>query len=336
MKLTFEQIKTITFGCMEIAENNGLELHRLTPAQQEPYASHAGFFFRTCCAAGVALDFVTDSDFLLLTVEGQRQLGQSFLDFDLLIDGNPHQHASCARTGEPAKTGKIVAYGPDTFRFYLPEGEKRVTVQMTWNGSVKILNMELTDGATFRPWQYEKTLVAFGDSITQGAYALHPSLSYITQTARALNAKLYNFGVGGTGYNKDTILPGTYPKADVVTIALGTNDFAKQTPETMRDNVSGTLARLVESFPETPIFVILPLWRMSEAQRQVNAIGTMQDLRNIITEEAAKFPGVTVCDGSKWVPHLRDAYHDTPCLHPNNLGQSLYATGLIQTILKKM
>lgn len=334
MKLTLDQIKSITFGCTEITDD-GL-LRRFTTAQQEPFQHHAGFYFRTCCAAGAALDFVTDADFLLLTVEGDRQLGQSLLDFDLLVDGVLVQNAACARTGEPAKTGKIVPYGPETFRFYLPEGEKRVTVQMTWNGSVRILNMELPDGASLRPWQYDKTLVAFGDSITQGAYAKHPSMSYITQTARNLNAKLYNFGVGGTGYNGKMLIPGSYPQADIVTISYGTNDFGQQNPESFTWNVQETFRRLDAEFPTAEIFVILPLWRMSESQRKTGELGTMQDVRDRIAEEAKKFPRFTVLDGSKWVPHLKDCYLDSGALHPNDLGMTHYAMGLTTAILEKL
>lgn len=337
MKLTLEQIKSIAAGCMDFVEDGeGVTLRRFTDEQRAVYAPGHEFAFEALAAAGVALDFYTDSEFLTLVVDGQRELGTNYLGFDLLIDGVLCQHASCARYGEPQAAGKIVPYGPETLRFFLPAGEKRVTVQMPWDVTVRIRSLELSDGASLRPCEYKRTMIAFGDSITHGAFATYPSMTYICQTARMLDAKLYNFGIGGECFRQKKIISGTYPKCDFVTIAYGTNDFAHRTKEGFSFRLQAFLSQAAEEFKNVPIFIILPLWRNLEATGETKENGTLQSVRDRIREEAGKYSNMTVLDGSKWVPHLSDFFRDTSCLHPNDLGMSQYAMHLYAEIAERI
>ena len=334
MKLSFDQIKSVATGCMEFVEDGGLWLHRFTEAQRNfTYSKSPNGMLQACQAAGITLDFYTDATAFDMTVDGIRDYDNCNRCFDLLVDGcfvksidTLHMDEGFCKTPVP--------YGPYDLHFPLPQGEKRVTVCMPWDASVRILSAELTDGTFCRPHAYKRTLVAFGDSITHGAFAKYSCTPYICQTARLLDAKLYNFGIGGERFRGNKIVPGSYPKADIVTVAYGTNDYSGQTKEAFEEKMPAFLRQLTAEFAETPIFVILPLWRKMEAWEEEKHLGSLQTVRDRIAEECAKYPNITVCDGSKWVPHLKDFYGDSKWVHPNDLGMSHFAMGLSKAILQ--
>ena len=68
--------------------------------------------------------------------------------------------------------------------------------------------------------------MAYGDSITQGYTALSPSLTYVNLVGDALNADVYDLGIGGEVF-EPLMIDEAYPvKADLVTVAYGTNDWS--------------------------------------------------------------------------------------------------------------
>lgn len=333
MQLTFDQIKTVATGVMEFVEENGLWLYRFNEAQRAVYDKSPNATLQSMQAAGITLDFHTDATAIHLTVDGTRDYDNVNRAFDLLIDGN-FVHSVDTLGMDNGYTGKVEAYGPHDLLFRLPDGEKRVTIVMPWDASVRIHSMKLENATFFRPAEYKRTMIAFGDSITHGAYAKYACMTYAMQTARMLDAKLYNFGIGGERFRMKKIVKGTYPECDFVTVAYGTNDYSHQPKEAFEEKMPSFFAQLNEAFPNTPIFVILPLWRRMEAWEEKKPLGYLQDVRDRIAEECKKYPNITVLDGSKWVPHMKDFYGDSTWLHPNDLGMSQYALGLSKAILE--
>ena len=53
----------------------------------------------------------------------------------------------------------------------------------------------------------------------------------------------------------------------------------------------------------------------------------------MISDEAGKYPNMTVVDGIKLTPHVPAFYSDL-YLHPNDIGFSIYAKNLVGEIKK--
>lgn len=334
MKLSFETIQSITIGAVTIRQDadGGITLRRFTDEQAAVYNPTHGFFRSTMDTASIALDFYTDSDFLRFTADGLREKGENFVVFDLLVNGQLTQTLHFSHTGDqPAD--KHIPYGPVGDTFYLPSGEKRITFCLPWGACARLLSVELSDGAFVRPCNYKYTWLAFGDSITHGAYASHPALTYVNQLSRMLDAKVYNFGIGGERFREKKIIPGSYPKCDFVTIAYGTNDYRHQTKEAFDVKMPSFLRQAAEAFPDVPIFVITPSWRNAEKNDKTWEMGrTLSEVRTLIAAEAAKYPNMHVVDGSALVPHCHDFFGDSTNLHPNDAGFAHYATNLYRAI----
>ena len=76
------------------------------------------------------------------------------------------------------------------------------------------------------PVKKEKILVAYGDSITQGYDALHPSNAYIRRMADYLNAELINKSLGGVKFLPNLAAVPNDIDADYIFVAYGTNDWS--------------------------------------------------------------------------------------------------------------
>ena len=339
MFLSFEEIRGLSTGWLSWQEDGeGLILSRFTKEQlcfydNNPATPKASA--RQRHSASVTLDFYTDSEYITLTADGSRlpEVG-NYGKFDFLENGILVHHADCDETEDP-EAPRRDAFPTTEMTVSLSPGENRVTVYLPWGTQTRIRSLELSEGAAFRPYRHAKTLLAFGDSITHGSRAVFPSMTYISQLARLLDARVVNHGIGGERFRKEKLAPGTYPPCDLVTVALGTNDYGVwQDWDEFCLNMSEFLRIAAAEFAGIPVFVILPIWR--EEETQPRAIGTLPRVRERIRQEAEKYPGLTVVDGLELVPHLPDFFADSPALHPNDLGFSQYAMNLYRIIRDKI
>ncbi len=327
MKLTFDQIRSITTGAMVCRENEdgSTYLRRVTADQHAPYPTDNKYYPAYTRAAGITLDFYTNAEELTLSVDGSAAPKQTRMTVDVLEDGALSASHVSVFGREDADSEQ--AFHNLHFPFCLKKGEKRVTVYFDNHRAINGLTVELTDGATLRPYVHKRTIVAFGDSITQGSSPRFPSNTYMHRLCRMLDAKVYNFGIGGERFLKEKIVPGTYPACDFVTIAYGTNDFGHKdsAEEGFRNNMPEFLRKAAAEFPHVPIFVFLPLWRQTEEIPR--NIGTLQSVRDRIAAEAAKYPNMTVIDCQSFIPAEAKYFADL-VLHPNDEGMALYAQQL--------
>lgn len=337
MKLTFDQLKSILTGCMEISQNTDGSacVRRMTARQRAPYLKNRpGHAFPCEYSTNITLDFCTDATSAAVTLRGRRRKMNAEITVDLLVDNVPAQ--SVCYLQEAEESTDATDYGPHTFRFTLPGKTCRVTLQLPYSNTVDSLTLELSDGAGLQPYVHSRTLVAFGDSITYGATASRPSLTYISRLARMLDAKVHNFSIGGERFLDWKIIPGTYPKADFVIAAYGSNDYGqkKYCHELFRQKMPVFFQKLHEAFPQTPIFVLLPLWRLNEDEPQ-NDIPNLQTVRDAVRKEIGQYPNMTAVDCQDFIPHEPKYFADAR-LHPNNEGMALYANAVYEAIRGKI
>ena len=229
-------------------------------------------------------------------------------------DGNPS-----FRDGETARYVRALPAGEKTVRIYFPN-----------LSATGIRDVELTDATLFRPTEKKIRYVAYGDSITQGYTTLSPSLSYVNLLGESFDSDVYNLGIGGEIF-EPLMLDENYPvKADIVTVAYGTNDWRHVAAEEDATRRKGFFDGLIKIHKGAKIFVILPIWR-GDPVNEMDGYGTLEDYRELLRREIKEYPEITVVEGENLVPRHPD-YFMPDLLHPNALGFTQYARNLKKSV----
>ena len=311
MKLTFEEIKSITVGAVNMREEeNGIRFYKCTDKQNEAWdklSETLGLRART--TTGVRLDFVTTSQKLTMKATGGK--------FEIYVD-------------DLLRTQHVLnGFTEITEEFSAPLGDKkdsyRVTVCFPSHGIGVLESFELDDGATFTAPEYGFKMLMIGDSITQGWNAKYDTFSYAYRVSRFFNANSVIQGIGGAFYHETTFDSIDFDP-DIVTVAYGTNDFNRfRTYDEFRGHVKAHLELIANEYKGKKIFVLSPIWRSDLQERPM---GTFDGARQIVIDEALAL-GLIHIDGLKLVPPMKELFADGH-LHPNDEGFSQYAENLIK------
>ena len=310
MKLTFEQIKSVTVGALVVKQTEqGITFDKCTEKQVAAwYTLSETLGVRSATTTGVRLDFHTDSKSLTLhAVEGDK--------FEVLIDDLPRYriHAEAYRA-----KGEVPV-------FALGDGEKRVTVVFPSHTRGMLGSVELDDGASLVPHAHACRILFLGDSITQGWNCRYDSLSYAWRVTRFFDANSVIQGVGGGYYHEGTLDRFGFDP-DTVIVAYGTNDFGHfPTLDEMRLRVSRFLDEIARQFGNKRVLVITPIYR--DDWQKPKKMGTFAEACALVRDEAIRC-GFTVVDGMELVPHNGDFMADA--IHPNDLGFGVFAERLIR------
>jgi len=310
MKLTPEQIKEFSHGCIDCSCENGIVTYaRFTPGQVDDFEKRFATFRERCNhSSDVRIEFETDSRSILVDVAAPGK-------YEILVDGLAAVYRDCT--------------DDDSLYATLPEGNKHITILLPWKTKGAISLIMLDEDSYIRHHEFKRKFLFLGDSITQGASAARPSMTYVNRVARWFDADYLNFGVGGTKFFPEVLLKPEF-EPDTVFIAYGTNDF-NSTPRDRFERECREYMDIVKNwYPDKTVYVISPIWRLDH--EMVRPAGTLQEVRAYIIEQAEEH-GFTHIDGWKLVPHDSDYFADVR-LHPNDLGMSVYAEQLIKAILK--
>lgn len=342
MKLSFEQIKSITTGAVDFkSDENGVSFFRFTSEQSESYRERNVNFYRNVFAtAGIKLRFKTDSERLRLKIVAERAGTRRYFSLDVFVDGKhidsidnfsdkeipKNYHAMLCESGE---FDKSLSFG---------RGVKTICIHFPWSQAVRLVDMELDDDAFIEPVKHSKKLLAFGDSITQGYDALRPSNRYVAKLCEALGADETNKAIGGETFwpqlsaLRDDFVP------DYITVAYGTNDWShSKLPDSENfdgfvKNCNSFFENLRKNYPDSKIFAITPLWRQD--WEDTEPVWKFAETEEII-RRAAEERDVTVISGFELIPHDTDLFGDLR-LHPNDDGFNFYFENLYKEIKSKL
>lgn len=319
MKLSFEQIKSVTNGALRVTEEaDGFHFYRCTEKQiaaWRPLGEH--LYNGSLTTTGVRLDFYTDTETLSFTASSGNK-------FEVHVNGLLREKILC---DECRKNGTIPSIAlTDPLGHTL--GEKRVTLWLPSHSRGVLSCVELDDGATIRPYDgYGKKFLFIGDSITQGWDAAYDSLSYAHRVAAYYDASFVNQGIGGAFFHESCFDSIDFDP-DVITVAYGTNDFGRYpTYDEMRKHTRAHLTLIANEYAGKQIFVLTPIWRN---KREGKKMGTFENACAIVREEAERL-GLTVIDGLTLVPPVPALFADA-YLHPNDIGFGVYAENLIRAL----
>ena len=279
-------------------------------------------------SAGITLEFDTDATELTLVWQiaggypaNTKDRGSSL---DLFVDGTlMEQHMI---TCEWHETQHEV--------FSLRAGKKRVKVMLPHTYIFALEDIILNDGATLTSVpQREKKLLMMGDSITQGIGAQFACTGYAMQTGLGLDCECVNQSIAAVrfeseGLDNDGFTP------DVITVALGTNDWSGWADRAEYDERAGRfMARMNELYPNVPVYYLSPVKRCrGEADRE--EMYAEAELKDVLARLCAAYPQMQVVDGWKLMPHTNAFFSDG--LHPNDLGMTVYAHSVIDIIKEKL
>ena len=313
MELTYEQIKSLVVGYDHVEEEaNGLYFCRFSKeATENWYELRGDFGDRSRHGAGIRFDFYTDSsEFAMLPSAPCR--------FDVLVDNILQLSTDC--DSYDGKWGWV--------RHNLPEGEHRVTVLFPFHNNCHISKVELSDGATMRPCTYEKKILFYGDSITQGVGAACTYCTYVSRLSMLFNADYHNQAISGTFFAPKPYQEDLNFDPDFIVIAYGTNDWGFFSgPDRMELRSREYMDKVRAKFPDKKIFGITPLWRSN--CKEIRNVGSFDTAREI-ARKAHLDHGVTVIEGYDIVPNQGDFFTDG--LHPNNMGHACMADALYRKI----
>ena len=327
MTLSPSEIISAACGIVRAEQNElGIELHRFTREQEaffhkthDLYCRESffnGYFSRNCrTGAGISLDFVCDAErlsFTFGTTEYAKLLTERVHMLDLLVDGV----LACSY---PAGEDIVFEATGEKHRYSLifPAYARPTVSAVTLAGATE-----------FTPCKREAEILFLGDSITQGAWAEHPSDSYVMRTARALGVGIINQGNSGFVYDVGSLAQVCDPR--VIVTAYGINDFMRKTPERITRDTTEYLKRLRELYKNAKIVSVMPLWTVWDG-----------DDPNFKHAERAALAAVyerysdLVVDGHAMMPHDKALLADE--VHPNACGFAHYGdrlAGILKTILQ--
>ena len=322
MKLSISELAKICFGALSIAEENGQVNYRRFTKEKYLFLKERKEVFgkRALAPAGVRLDFFTDADELSFDYKIEFVV-RKYAYIDVLCDGRLIAHEGKTLLPESEETG----FSGRLF-CKLPKGEHRICVFFP-NNSLCVTSLPELSGATvIKPFSPSVLLYAMGDSITQGYDSEYPSLSYINKSALLLDAEVINHGIGGYVFCEDFIseLPGRKP--DIVTVAYGTNDWSKVSSlGELVNNCKVFLEKAVETFPDSKIFYISPIWRTELPENQ--KCGDFFIMTEALKKAASEVEGVFGINGLEMVTNSADRFWDGR-VHPNSQGGEEYGIKL--------
>jgi len=324
MKLSYEQICSVTQGAVRMEEENGeIRFFRFSEAEQQMYRlRREKSWLRSFATAGIRLEFDTDSSVLYFAAEIRPSTSRRFFAHSIFVNGE--------------RMGEISGELPDNAekmrvekRFDLGSGKKRVAILLPWSVESRLITLELSDGAWFAPVKKARKLLSYGDSITQGYDAEKPEEAYIVKLADWLDAELVCKAIGGERFCPQLASLCDISDPDLVTVAYGSNDWRLSEREEFLHDSQQFFRILADRFPDIPLIALAPVWR---ADINLDTpVGRLDEIANYYQSLAENIKNMTVIDCMPFVPHHTDYYRDRK-VHPNDLGFQYYANHLIETL----
>lgn len=334
MVLNENEIKTITKGAFKVNKGSeGFHFHRFTEAEEALYNSEESQLLLNS-PAGVKLAFITNSTYIKLVGSVKRASPvRSFYAIDIKIDDVLFD---CIKNFDDSAAD--TTYAEDEYPFgsfekiiNMKGGNKKVEIYLPYSVDFVLKELHLEDDSVITPIKSEKTLYAYGDSITHGFDALHPSNAYIAKISDALDVELFNKGIGGMIFDPSMASIKNDISPDYITVAYGTNDFVLKTREEFAQNCKDFLIKLSRNYPNANIFVIAPLRRLDKTESDI--FGDFTGLSEIIQREAANIVNVKYVNAYDYIPEGEEFFGDG-YLHPSDKGFEYFYNALYKEICK--
>ena len=333
MKLSLDQIRSITQGASRIEEKNGyISFCRFNKKEEDLY-SKTEFFRKTFSTAGIQFEFMTDGEFLNLNFRTSTATTRTYFAIDVFVNGKKIN--SIKNFDDSIKDTDYIStefvLGDYNSKVDLGKGIKTVKIVFPWSVKTEIGEVEIENATYVESVKKDKKIIMYGDSITNGYDALYPSETYAVKLADFLNAELFNKAIGGEIFFPQLAEIKNDLKPDYITVAYGTNDWAISEQSDFKNHCREFFEALIHNYSDTDIFSITPIWRSNfELEKK---FGDFSDVEKIIKSICSDYKRITVITGWDLVPHSEKYYADSR-VHPNDEGFECYSENLIKEFKK--
>ena len=330
MKLTHEQIKSITLGAayVELIGEKTV-FHRFTKEQEELYKTVSeNFYNKTLATSCIILEFETESSYLFIKTQIKPRSSRRFYSHDVFVNGELCGVLNGNISDRDIDNGVTVSK-----KFELGEKEKKksIRIHLPWSCSSDIIELSIDDDSHVIPIKKAKKIICYGDSITQGYDASYTSNSYASKITVDFCAETRNKGIGGEIFRPELAkIKDENFEPNIITVAYGTNDWnADISKDLLVSRINDFFDALTQNHPSAKIFIISPIWRADWQDR--HTFGEFLNLKEEMAEIIKKYPNAALIDGFDFLPHRIELFSDK-YLHPNDDGFSYYANELINAI----
>ncbi len=330
MLLDIKDIKKITFGAERIIENeNGFNFYRFNEKEQEVYQTDMysrfpSYYQKTLATSGIRFDFHTDAEVISFDYEAKKVTSLTDCYFDLYCDKD--LYASIGFNNEEnSTTGELTVK--------LPYGTKRVTLYFPNSFSVSVKNIQLKNASIIKPASFNKKILVYGDSITQGFSAINPSMCYVSRLAFDLDFDYINKGVGGAVFEERLSDAATDSEPQIITIAYGTNDWNATSRIRFENNCESFIKNISNKFKNSKIFIITPLWRLDYEKEK--EFGKFEEVGEYIKAITETLDNVSIIEGWNILTHSESFFSDR-ILHPSDVGHVIMSKRILEHIRKEI
>ena len=150
-----------------------------------------------------------------------------------------------------------VSDGYESIIYFQSKEMREITINLPLYSSVNDLFIGISDRATLcspEPYRFEKPIVYYGSSITQGGCASRPGMSYESIVSRRLNADYINLGFSGNAKGEDEIAE--YISGLEMSCFVYDYDHNAPTVEHLQNTHARMFERIRKANPDVPIVMM--------------------------------------------------------------------------------
>lgn len=312
-----------------IAEGRGLTPYRVSCAWRERFPEQTAV--RATQAAGVELRFRADTRYLAVDLAIRNQL--NYRPAVALYHGE--RAVGLVSLPQPTFEGHVVLLDGETEVEGVLEAPWRILCPYGAVSTVEAIY--LSDGAELLPAASRAMRwLAHGDSITQGAHALSPGMTYVHLAADALGWDALNLGFGGSAWGDAVVAEyiANRPDWDVLSIAIGTNTYggSRESAAAYAKRYDRFLDIVRRAHPRKPILCITPIWRKQDGPPEAaNLCGDpprayREAITQVVRSRQPNDPHLALLDGLTLIGGPRGLGVDL--VHPDDHGMNAMAQGI--------
>lgn len=227
-----------------------------------------------------------------------------------------------------------ISDGYESIIYFQSNEMREITINFPLYCSVNELFIGVSEQATLcapQPYKYEKAIVYYGSSITQGGCASRPGMSYESIVSRRLNADHINLGFAGYARGEDEIAE--YISNLEMSCFVYDYDHNANTVEDLKNTHEKMFKRIRQKNPDVPI-IMMPRPKFCLTEGDVLRLNVIKETYNNAIENGDK--NVYLIEGEKLMQMAgNDGTVDNT--HPTDLGFASMAKAvgdLLEKILK--
>jgi lysophospholipase L1-like esterase len=166
----------------------------------------------------------------------------------------------------------------------------------------------------------DRRYLAYGTSITEGEAPLGEHLTYVSQTARRLDADLLNLGSCGTAYCDSAMADHIAERDDwdIATLSISVNMVGAFPPDEFRERAEEMIDRIASAHPDNPVVPITIFRNARDVCRSEDPEAMCERFREELRDIVAETPheNVSLLEGPELLPTVEGL--TTDLVHPGD------------------